>query len=187
MATKKYQITQLQNDDSLLVLHPETDADIVSVTTGSGAYGGQATNVQDALEEVYTLAQTGGVTGVKGDSESSYRTGDVNITKANIGLGNVNNLQNDYAIYNYVSDIGLTAAATLANIWNAMPDNSIMITSEGSIATASRPLSGAATYVIARYGSNRGFIECYGYNATRYFMAISGGAPSGTWKTYTLT
>ena len=91
MATKKYQITQLQNDDSLLVLHPETDADIVSVTTGSGAYGGQATNVQDALEEVYTLAQTGGVTGVKGDSESSYRTGDVNITKANIGLGNVTN------------------------------------------------------------------------------------------------
>lgn len=30
-------------------------------------------------------------TGVKGDSESSYRTGNVNITKANIGLGNVEN------------------------------------------------------------------------------------------------
>lgn len=89
---KKYQITQLQNDDSLLVLHPETDADIVSVTNGSGAYGGQATNVQDALEEVYSLAQTGGVTGVKGDAETGgYRTGDVNITKANIGLGNVTN------------------------------------------------------------------------------------------------
>lgn len=91
MATKKYQITQLQNDDSLLVLHPETDADIVVVDNSSGNYGGTATNVQDALEEVYTLAQTGGVTGVKGDSESSYRQGDVNITKANIGLGNVTN------------------------------------------------------------------------------------------------
>lgn len=33
----------------------------------------------------------GSVTGVKGDSESTYRTGDVNITKANIGLGNVDN------------------------------------------------------------------------------------------------
>ena len=32
-----------------------------------------------------------GVTGVKGNSESSYRTGNVNITKANIGLGNVDN------------------------------------------------------------------------------------------------
>ena len=91
MATKKYQITQLQNDDSLLVLHPETSADIVVVDNSSGNYSGTATNVQDALEEVYTLAQTGGVTGVKGDSESSYRQGNVNITKANIGLGNVTN------------------------------------------------------------------------------------------------
>lgn len=31
------------------------------------------------------------VTGVKGDSESTYRTGNVNITKSNIGLGNVTN------------------------------------------------------------------------------------------------
>ena len=33
----------------------------------------------------------GSVTGVKGDSEGTYRTGNVNITKANIGLGNVDN------------------------------------------------------------------------------------------------
>ena len=32
-----------------------------------------------------------GVTGIKGNSESSYRTGNVNITKSNIGLGNVDN------------------------------------------------------------------------------------------------
>lgn len=32
------------------------------------------------------------VTGVKGDSESTYRRGNVNITKANIGLGNVPNV-----------------------------------------------------------------------------------------------
>lgn len=34
---------------------------------------------------------TDAVTGVKGDNESSYRIGNVNITKANIGLGNVEN------------------------------------------------------------------------------------------------
>ena len=34
---------------------------------------------------------SGAVTGVKGNSESAYRTGQVNITKANIGLGNVDN------------------------------------------------------------------------------------------------
>ena len=33
------------------------------------------------------------ITGVKGDSESSYRTGNVNITKTNIGLGNVGNFK----------------------------------------------------------------------------------------------
>lgn len=34
---------------------------------------------------------TGGVTGVKGSAENDYRTGQVNITPANIGLGNVDN------------------------------------------------------------------------------------------------
>lgn len=91
MATKKYQITQLQNDDSLLILHPETDADIVIVDNSSGNYSGTASNVQDALEEVYSMALNGGVTGVKGNSEATYRTGQVNITASNIGLGNVTN------------------------------------------------------------------------------------------------
>ena len=36
-------------------------------------------------------AQVNTLTGVKGDSETDYRTGDVNITKANIGLGNADN------------------------------------------------------------------------------------------------
>lgn len=36
-------------------------------------------------------AQVNTVTGVKGNSESSYRTGNINITPTNIGLGNVNN------------------------------------------------------------------------------------------------
>lgn len=85
MASKKYKITQLQNDSTLLELHPATDADIVSVETGTGKYQGTATNVQDALEEVYDMAATGGVTGVKGDAESTYRTGNVNLTPDNIG------------------------------------------------------------------------------------------------------
>ena len=85
MASKKYKITQLQQDDSLLELHPATDADIVAVETGTGKYQGTATNVQDALEEVYDMASTGGVTGVKGDKETTYRTGDVNLTPANVG------------------------------------------------------------------------------------------------------
>lgn len=82
---RKYQETQLREDNQLEVLHPETDADIVIVEKGTGKYQGDATNVQDALEEIYEMAETGGVTGVKGNEESEYRKGNVNLTPANIG------------------------------------------------------------------------------------------------------
>jgi hypothetical protein len=43
-------------------------------------------------DELYLVGGDGeAITGVKGDSETSYRTGKVNITKDNIGLGNVDN------------------------------------------------------------------------------------------------
>lgn len=83
--SKKYQITQLQLDDSLLVLHPETDADIVVVDNTSGHYAGTSTDVQSALEEVYSMAATGGVQSVNG------RTGAVTLTKSDVGLDNVTN------------------------------------------------------------------------------------------------
>lgn len=88
---KKYRIQQLQSDETLLTLHPETDASIVKVDTSKT--GTTATNVEDALKELKDTIGTGsgGVTGVKGSAESSYRKGNVEITKANIGLGNVNN------------------------------------------------------------------------------------------------
>ena len=82
---KKYKITQLQENDTLLELHPESDADIINVKKGSDAYPGNATNVQKALEEMYGMAIESGVTGVKGNAESTYRKGNVNLTPANIG------------------------------------------------------------------------------------------------------
>ena len=39
----------------------------------------------------YSTPTSSGVAGVKGAAESAYRTGNVNITPTNIGLGNVNN------------------------------------------------------------------------------------------------
>lgn len=90
--TKKYKIQQ-QKADGMLTLHPETDADIVSLDNIEA--GMSSTNVQDAFKEIMDTIDglTGGgvVTGVKGDAESDYRKGQVNITKANIGLGNVDN------------------------------------------------------------------------------------------------
>ena len=84
--TKKYQIQQKQ-EEGMLTLHPETEASVV--TLDSVTAGMSATNVQDAFKEVMdTMADiTGGgvVTGVKGDKETDYRMGQVNLTPANIG------------------------------------------------------------------------------------------------------
>ena len=46
-------------------------------------------NVYDLKDT--TARSIGKVSGVKGNSQSSYRTGDVNITATNIGLGNLTN------------------------------------------------------------------------------------------------
>lgn len=97
MATKKYKIQQLQQDETLLTLHPETDASVVKVDPSKT--GTTATNVESAIKELKDDIQAtaneikdGVVTGVKGSNETQYRKGQVEITKANIGLGNVNNV-----------------------------------------------------------------------------------------------
>ena len=88
--TKMQHIVKVAEDEYLL-LHPETDAEIVKVA----AAGITADTVEGALLELKQLISdiTGGgvVTGVKGDAEEEYRQGNVNITKANVGLGNVDN------------------------------------------------------------------------------------------------
>ncbi len=48
--------------------------------------------VQAALDQKIDKGSLVAVTGVKGNAETTYRTGDVNITKTNIGLGNVQNV-----------------------------------------------------------------------------------------------
>lgn len=63
-------------------------ADIVEIDTIDGL---SATNVQEALVAIKDIADNGGVTGVKGNAETTYRKGNVNITPANIGLGNLTN------------------------------------------------------------------------------------------------
>ena len=66
--------------------------DKVDKETGKGLSTNDFTNaLLTKLNGIETGAQVNTVTGVKGNSESSYRDGNVNITKANIGLGNVDN------------------------------------------------------------------------------------------------
>lgn len=64
-------------------------ADIAAASeTAAGVMTAADKNKLNAIE---AGAQVNTVTGVKGNSESSYRTGDINITKDNIGLSNVDN------------------------------------------------------------------------------------------------
>lgn len=65
------------------IVYPITIAEAVVVTEG--------TTQKTLKQELNDIKSSAGVTGVKGNSESAYRTGQVNITKANIGLGNVEN------------------------------------------------------------------------------------------------
>lgn len=93
MATTTVKIREIQKlaTDSYLLMHPETDASVVLLASENLT----SDTVEGALEELYEAVQeiVGGsvVTGVKGDDETEYRIGQVNITKENIGLGNVDN------------------------------------------------------------------------------------------------
>jgi hypothetical protein len=96
-----------------------------------------------------------GVTGVKGDSESSYRSGNVNITKNNIGLGNVGNFK---------------AVSTVASQGLSTTEQSNARTNIGAAATADTlykyNFKAKNKITIACSTSTDGFIEvhtCYGF------------------------
>lgn len=89
MAEKRKIHRVVDAQGTLVQVLPETSAE--QVTLADTANNFTSTNVEGALAEVAEIAKSGGVTGVKGDAETEYRKGNVNITKANIGLGNVDN------------------------------------------------------------------------------------------------
>jgi len=86
------------------------------------------------------LATGGGsVTGVKGNAESAYRTGDVNMTPADIGLGNVNNTADadkpvstatQAALNRKVSTDGASTNTTVAFTSNDLAANTTAKTSD---------------------------------------------------------
>jgi len=97
----------------------------------------------DAVPETLqtTVTTTARVLGVKGNSESTYRTGNVNITKANIGLGNVENkssatIRSEITSSNVTTALGFTPAHEASAIW-AKP-------------TAGYNLAKSGTYTVAR-------------------------------------
>lgn len=64
---------------------------LTSTVTNKPLSAKQGKVLNDLLNELTTIVDTK-VSGVKGNAETSYRTGNVNITPLNIGLGNVPNV-----------------------------------------------------------------------------------------------
>lgn len=110
-ATKAEQDIQGQKIDETYIKSLSVSGTTITYTKGDNSTGtiktqdtnttyGLATQTSNGLmsstdktklDGVESGAQVNTITGVKGNSETSYRTGNVNITKANIGLGNVEN------------------------------------------------------------------------------------------------
>lgn len=63
---------------------------------------------------IETGAQVNTVTGVKGDAEGTYRTGNISITPANLGLGNVDNTHDADKSVSYATTAGSASQATSA-------------------------------------------------------------------------
>lgn len=117
MATEKRKIHRvIDAAGNLVQVLPETSAEQVTLADAAGNF--TSNNVEGALAEIAELANNSGVTGVKGDAETDYRKGNVNITKANIGLGNVDNTADaNKSVKHATSADSATAAnsATTAN------------------------------------------------------------------------
>ena len=85
------------------------------------------------LDGIEAGAQANTITGVKGNAESAYRTGQVNITAANIGLGNVNNTAD--SVKSVASAAKLTAAKTITLTGDVTGSVSTDFSNNVSIAT----------------------------------------------------
>lgn len=66
-----------------------TDSDTIYSVVTTSANGLMSKEMLTKLNGIEAGAQKNTITGVKGSAETAYRTGNVNITKANIGLTNV--------------------------------------------------------------------------------------------------
>nr|DAU99392.1 MAG TPA: hypothetical protein [Caudoviricetes sp.] len=77
----------------------------------------------EGLTEAIKHTKTAHVTGVKGSAESIYRTGDVEITAENVGLGNVDNTADSEKSVNYAESAGNAAKVNGHNVNADVPSD----------------------------------------------------------------
>lgn len=140
---------------------------------------------REAIENI----QDNNVTGVKGNAESTYRTGNVNLTPANIGAADASTHQ--YKFYSDPAQLGLSGDNTVLQIYKALPGNSVIVTSRGLLASDMPGGSTTGELLIWNIGGSRTHVLFYGKRAGngtwRMYLGASNyndnddNAPDGTW------
>ena len=121
----------------------KNDAKYVPIGNGATFSSNDYTDAEkEKLAGIEAGAQVNTITGVKGDSEESYRTGNVNITKANIGLGDVDNTADSDKSVAYAVNAGTVNNLTVET---AVPANAKFTDTTYSKMSASEATTGTAT------------------------------------------
>lgn len=108
------------------------------------------------------------------------------LSVAGVGADTAGNvpLKLDNLVYNAISELGLASGSTLAAVWTALPDNSLLIANAAEISDP--PVSDAGSLEVYKGTSTTpGFIRFHGKesNTGDYAMYLtSAGTPSGTWE-----
>lgn len=214
MAIKKYKMHQLLDDETLVDVHPETDAEVVLVEKGDTAYKGNADNVQDALKEIYEMAQNG-TTGVNGSATIATEANGIVTIKAGVAQkdGAISNSTGVDIVLGEAAKLGIskeitkgsvdfdlaTAKAVYDAIHNAIGDLTKPMIFKGSVGT-----DGTVSTLPDASSDNEGFVYkvitdgTYGgqaakigdtliSNGTKWELIPSGDEPSGTVTSVNIT
>lgn len=115
---------------------------------GAGTIVPIGSNVYKTSDGYWDVLAGTPVAGVKGENESSYRIGNVNITKENIGLGNVDNTSD-----NEKSVLSATKLSTTRKIGNASFDGTkdITLKETGALDPIGDEFNSSLTYVVGDF------------------------------------
>lgn len=140
------------------------------------------------LSGIAAGAQVNTITGVKGNSESSYRTGNVNITKANIGLGNVDNTSDANKPISTVQQLAFDEVNDAIDTHTENDDIHVTTTNKSnwnSAYTHSTSAHARTDATKVESSSTNGKIKINGTETTVYSHPNS-GATAGTYKSVTV-
>lgn len=132
---------------------------------GAGIVVPLGSNVYKTTDGKWDILAGSPVTGVKGNSESSYRRGNVNITKSNIGLGNVDNTSDAN------KPISIAQQAAL-NLKQNITDNSLTTTNK-TIPGAINEINNDLPYSAIVVGSKTNWSGIDGRNVTDSIVTIA--------------